>query len=82
MWPRRGSISLGAARPHRNHGPAWHLPRYEVVIDVENHDCPCCGGALHAISELRTELDITRPSFACASRVGPAMPAAAAKGPW
>ena len=28
----------------RNHGalPA-HLPRYEVVIDVEDRDCPCCG---------------------------------------
>ncbi len=47
-------------RPARNHGalPA-HLPRYEVVIDVDNRDCPCCGGGLHAIGELRTEqLDI------------------------
>jgi transposase len=32
------------ARPNRNHGalPA-HLPRYEVLIDVERRDCPCCG---------------------------------------
>ena len=47
-------------RSARNHGalPA-HLPRYEVVIDVENRDCPCCGGALHAMDELCTEqLDI------------------------
>lgn len=65
------------ARPHRNLGalPA-HLPRYEVVVDVENRECPCCGGTLHAIDELRTEqLDIApaqlrvrvtrRPRYAC-----------------
>ena len=65
------------ARPNRNHGalPA-HLPRYEVVIDIEDRHCPCCGGALHAIDELRTEqLDIVpaqlrvrvtrRPRYAC-----------------
>jgi transposase len=49
-----------AEQSGRNHGalPA-HLPRYEVVIDVENRDCPCCGNALHSIGELRTEqLDI------------------------
>jgi transposase len=64
-------------RPARNHGalPA-HLPRYEVVIDVESRACPCCGGALHAIGELRTEqLDIVpaqlrvrvtrRPRYGC-----------------
>jgi transposase len=28
-----------------------HLPRYEVVIDVESKQCPCCGGALHLIGE-------------------------------
>ncbi len=47
-------------QPGRNHGalPA-HLPRYEVVVDVEDRACPCCGHALHAIGELRTEqLDI------------------------
>ena len=61
----------------RNHGalPA-HLPRYEVVIDVEDRACPCCGHALHAIGELRTEqLDMVpsqlrvrvtrRPRYAC-----------------
>ena len=48
------------AQPNRNHGalPA-HLPRYEVVIDIEDHDCSCCGGALQKMGELRTEqLDI------------------------
>ena len=65
------------ARPNRNLGalPA-HLPRYEVVIDIEDHHCPCCGGTLHAIDALRTEqLDIApaqlrvrvtcRPRYAC-----------------
>jgi transposase len=64
-------------RPSRNHGalPA-HLPRYEVVSDVDHQECPCCGNALHAIGELRTEqLDIIptqlrvrvtrRPRYAC-----------------
>jgi transposase len=65
------------APPRRNHGALpEHLPRYEVLIDVECRDCPCCGGALHAIGELRTEqLDIVpaqlrvrvtrRPRYAC-----------------
>ncbi len=66
-----------AELPGRNHGalPA-HLPRYEVVLDVEAQSCPCCGHALHAIGELRTEqLDIApaqlrvrvirRPRYAC-----------------
>jgi len=31
-------------RPARNHGALpSHLPRYEVVIDVEQEACPCCG---------------------------------------
>lgn len=64
-------------RPARNLGalPA-HLPRYEVVIDAEHGACPCCGGAMHSIGELRTEqLDIVpmqlrvrvtrRPRYAC-----------------
>src|SRR3954447_9518846 len=36
--------------PERNHLPA-HLERYEVVIDVADKTCPCCGGALHVIDE-------------------------------
>jgi transposase len=67
------------ARRARNHGalPA-HLPRYEVVIDVEHEPCPCCVAGMHYIGELRTEqLDIspaqlrvrvTRgPRYACRS---------------
>jgi zinc-finger binding domain of transposase IS66 len=35
------------------------LPRDEVVIDIEDHDCPCCGSSLQPIGKLHTEqLDI------------------------
>jgi len=46
-----------AAHPRRNLGalPA-HLPRYEVIIDVDSKECPCCGGALHLIDDTRTEM--------------------------
>src|SRR3954451_20034014 len=30
-----------------------HLPRVEILVDVEDKTCPCCGGALHAIGEDR-----------------------------
>jgi len=61
---------------NRNRGalPA-HLPRYEVVIDIENKQCPCCGGALHLIGEDRTEmLDLVpaqlRVKVTCRPRYG------------
>ena len=70
------------ARPKRNHGalPA-HLPRYEMVIDVAHDACPCCGGPLRMIGELRTEqLDIVpaqlrvrvtrRPRYGCRACAG------------
>src|SRR3954447_16452322 len=53
-----------------------HLPRVEVLVDVEDKACPCCGGALHVIGEDTSEmLDIVpavlrgevirRPRHAC-----------------
>jgi transposase len=47
-----------------------------VLIDLDRRDCPCCGGLLHPIDEVRTEqLDIMpallrvrvtrRPRYAC-----------------
>src|SRR5215212_9334807 len=53
-----------------------HLPRVEVLVDVEDRSCPCCGGALHAIGEDTSEmLDIVpaqlrvkvvrRPRYGC-----------------
>src|SRR5215213_3826543 len=49
-----------AARRRMNRGslPA-HLPRIEMVIDIEDHTCPCCHNGLHRIGEDRSEkLDI------------------------
>jgi transposase len=81
------------APPRRNHGALpEHLPRYEVLIDVERRDCPCCGGALHAIGELRTEqLDIVpaqlrvrvtrRPRYACRACEGAVVVAPAPERP-
>src|SRR5215207_5371019 len=71
----------GTPRPprvrRRNLGalPA-HLPRIEVLVDVEDKSCPCCGGSLHAIGEDTSEmLDlvpaqlrvkvIRRPRYGC-----------------
>src|SRR5215218_8478112 len=53
-----------------------HLPRVEVLVDLEDKSCPCCGGALHVIGEDASEmLDIVpavlrvkvirRPRYAC-----------------
>jgi transposase len=63
--------------PQRNRGalPA-HLPRVEIVIDVEDKRCPCCGAAMHVIGEDVAEmLDvipalyrvkvIRRPRYGC-----------------
>src|SRR4051812_14119917 len=66
--PRPRRRNLGAL-------PA-HLPRVEVLVDVEDKTCPCCGGSLHAIGEDTSEmLDIVpaqlrvkvirRPRYAC-----------------
>jgi transposase len=66
-----------AARPQRNLGALpEHLPRDEMVVDIDSKSCPCCGGALHLIDETRTEmLDIVpaqlrvkvirRPRYGC-----------------
>jgi transposase len=64
-------------RANRGALPA-HLPRIEMVVDVENQTCPCCSGALHRIGEDVSErLDIVpaqvrvvvvrRPKYACRS---------------
>jgi transposase len=53
-----------------------HLPRVEVLVDIEAKSCPCCGGALHLIGEDKGEiLDIIpaqlrvkvirRPRYGC-----------------
>ena len=62
-------------RANRGALPA-HLPRVEMVIDIEDHACPCCRNGLHRIGEDVSErLDIVpaqlrvivvrRPKYAC-----------------
>jgi hypothetical protein len=66
-----------AAKRRTNRGslPA-HLPRIEMVVDIEDHACPCCRNVLHRIGEDVSErLDIVpaqfrvlvvrRPKYAC-----------------
>src|SRR5215207_6322145 len=66
--PRPRRRNLGAL-------PA-HLPRVEVLVDVEDKSCPCCGEALHVIGEDTSELldlvpaqlrvkVIRRPRYGC-----------------
>ena len=62
-------------RTNRGALPA-HLPRFEVLVDIESKACPCCAGDLHRIGEDVSErLDIIpaqirvlvtrRPKYAC-----------------
>ena len=66
-----------AAARRRNRGalPA-HLPRVEMIVDLENQTCPCCSGLLHRIGEdVAERLDVVpaqfrvlvvrRPKYAC-----------------
>jgi transposase len=66
------------ARKRRNNRGALpaHLPRIEVVVDLDDKTCPCCKGGLHQIGEDRSErLDMVpaqfrvvvtrRPKYAC-----------------
>ena len=41
-----------------------HLPRVEMVIDIDDYACPCCGKALHRIGEdIGERLDIVPAQF-------------------
>lgn len=66
-----------AAKRRLNRGslPA-HLPRVEMVVDIEDHACPCCHNALHRIGEDVSErldiipaqlrvLVVRRPKYGC-----------------
>jgi transposase len=66
-----------SAKRRTNRGSlSAHLPRTEIVVDIEDHACPCCGNALHRIGEDTGErldlvpaqfrvLVIRRPKYAC-----------------
>jgi hypothetical protein len=64
-----------ATQPRRRALPE-HLPREDVLLDVESEVCNCCGGALHLIRESVSEMldwvpaqfrvvRTTRPKYAC-----------------
>jgi len=70
---RQRQINRGALPPH--------LPREEIVIDVKDKTCPCCGGLKHRIGEAVSErLDVIpaqlkvivtrRPKYACRACAG------------
>ena len=72
---RPQSRPLRRRQTNRGALPA-HLPRCEVVVDVDERHCPCCAGALHKIGEDVAErldviplqfrvLVIRRPKYAC-----------------
>src|SRR6266545_8311868 len=55
-----------------------HLPRIEIMVDLDDKTCPCCQGELHRIGEDKSErLDMVpaqfrvvvtrRPKYACRS---------------
>jgi transposase len=80
-----------ATRRNRGALPS-HLPRIEVVVDVEDKICPCCGEALHVIGEDRSEmLDvipaqyrvkvIRRPRYGCRACEGAVVQAPAPERP-
>src|SRR3954453_2967911 len=69
-----------------------HLPRVEVLVDVEDKSCPCCGGAMHVIGEDTSEmLDlvpaqlrvrvIRRPRYGCRACEGAVVQAPAPERP-
>jgi transposase len=55
----KAGASDNPSRPRRNRNRGMlpvHLPRVDVVIDVESKICPCCGGSLHKIGETVKEM--------------------------
>src|SRR3954447_3568673 len=69
-----------------------HLPRVEVLVDVEDKSCPCCGGTLHVTGGDTSEiLDVVpavlrvrvirRPRYACRACEGAVVQAPAPERP-
>lgn len=65
-----------AERPSHRKSLPDHLPRENVLLDIDDTVCACCGGALHAIGESVSEMldwvpaqlrviRTTRPKYAC-----------------
>jgi transposase len=73
--PDGRAVRAGKRRINRGALPA-HLPRTDVVVDIDDKICRCCKGELHRIGEDKSErLDIVpaqfrvlvtiRPKYAC-----------------
>ena len=85
--PAERAVRAAKRRTNRGSLPP-HLPRIEMVVDIDDHACPCCKSALHRIGEDRSErLDIVpaqfrvlvvrRPKYACRACEGVVVQAAA-----
>jgi transposase len=75
LAPAERAARAAKRRTNRGALPA-HLPRLEIVVDIDDKVCPCCQGELHRIGEDKSErLDIVpaqfrvlvtrRPKYAC-----------------
>src|SRR5256714_6587615 len=75
MTPAERAARAEKRRSNRGSLPA-HLPRIEIVVDIDDKTCPCRQGELHRIGEDRSErLDLVpaqfrilvtrRPKYAC-----------------
>src|ERR1700727_2309319 len=75
MTPTERSARAERRRSNRGSLPA-HLPRVELIVDIDDKICPCCQRQLHCIGADRSErLDIVpaqfrvlvtvRPKYAC-----------------
>jgi len=73
--PADRQVRTHKRRANRGALPA-HLPRIEIVVDIEDKTCPCCSGELHRIGADSSErLDMVpaqfrvlvtvRPKYAC-----------------
>src|SRR5882724_7410990 len=69
-------VSEPPVAPSRRAPLPDHLPREDILLDVDGEACSCCGGALHAIGESVSEMldwvpaqlrvvRITRPKYGC-----------------
>jgi transposase len=75
MTPAERSARAERRRSNRGSLPA-HLPRVELLVDIDDKTCPCCQRELHCIGEDRSErldavpaqfrvLVTVRPKYAC-----------------
>jgi transposase len=74
--PATSAHDVGLQATARRQELPDHLPREDIAIDIDERDCPCCGGALHVIGETVSEmldfvparlrvLRIRRPKYGC-----------------